>query len=103
MIDCSHDLSMVRQCRILGIARSTAYYTPAPISPEDVGRMRRIHERHLKFPFASSRMLCQDGHAVGRKRVQMLMKKMGIEVFYPKPNTRQPHAKHPISPYLLRL
>ncbi len=103
MIDRSHDLLMARQCRVLGIARSTAYYTPAPISPEDVGRMRRIHERHLKFPFASSQMLRQDGHAVGRKRVQMLMKKMGIEVLYPKPNTRQPHAKHPISPYPLGL
>ena len=94
---------MVRQCRILGIAGSTAYYTPKLISPEDVGLMRRIDALHLKFPFASSQMLCQDGHAVGRKRVQMLMKKMGIEVLYPKPNTRQPHAKHPISPYPLGL
>ncbi|MFZ2267323.1 MAG: IS3 family transposase [Azonexus sp.] len=106
MIDRSHDLSVVRQCRVLGIARSTAYYTPEPVSPEDLALMRRIDELHLDFPFAGSRMLRdllrQDGYAAGRKRVQTLMKKMGIEAIYRKPNTSQRHAKHPIYPYLLR-
>ena len=66
MIDRSHDLSVVRQCRVLGIARSTAYYTPEPVSPEDLALMHRIDELHLDFPFAGSRMLRdllrQDGY-----------------------------------------
>ena len=106
MIDRSHDLPVVRQCQVLGIARSTAYYTPEPVSPEDLALMCRIDELHLEFPFAGSRMLRdllrQDGYAAGRKRVQTLMKKMGIEAIYRKPNTSQRHAKHPIYPYLLR-
>lgn len=106
MIDRSHDLPVVRQCRVLGIARSTAYYTPEPVSPEDLALMRRIDELHLEFPFAGSRMLRDllrhDGHAIGRKRVQTLMNKMGVEAIYRKPNTSQRHAKHPIYPYLLR-
>jgi len=106
MIDRSHELPVIRQCRVLGIARSTAYYTPEPVSPEDLAQMRRIDELHLEYPFAGSRMLRdllrQDGHAVGRKRVQTLMKKMGIEALYRKPNTSQRHAAHPIYPYLLR-
>ena len=106
MIDRSHDLPVVRQCRVLGIARSTAYYTPEPVSPEDLALMRWIDELHLEFPFAGSRMLRDllrhDGHAIGRKRVQTLMNKMGVEAIYRKPNTSQRHAKHPIYPYLLR-
>ena len=106
MIDRSHDLPVVRQCRVLSIARWTAYYTPEPVSPEDLALMRRIDELHLEFLFACSRilrdLLRQDGHAVGRKRVQALMKEMGIEALYRKPNTSQRHAKHPICPYLLR-
>jgi putative transposase len=106
MIDRRHELPVVRQCRVLGIARSTAYYTPEPVSPEDLALMRRIDELHLEYPFAGSRMLRdllrQDGHAMGRKRVQTLMKKMGIEALYRKPDTSQRHAKHPIHPYLLR-
>lgn len=106
MIDRSHDLPVVRQCQVLGIARSTAYYTPEPVSPEDLALMRRIDELHLELPFAGSRMLRDllrhDDHTVGRKRVQTLMKKMGIEAIYRKPNTSQRHAKHAIYPYLLR-
>jgi putative transposase len=106
MIDRRHDLPVVRQCQVLGIARSTAYYPPEPISPEDLALMRRIDELHLEYPFAGSRMLRdllrQDGHAIGRKRVQTLMKKMGVEAIYRKPNTSQRHPKHPIYPYLLR-
>jgi putative transposase len=68
--------------------------------------MRRIDELHLEHPFAGSRMLRdllrQDGHDVGRKHVRTLMKKMGIEALYRKPNTSARHAAHPIYPYLLR-
>ena len=68
--------------------------------------MRRIDELHLDFPFAGARMLRdmlkREGHAVGRKHVGTLMKKMGIEALYRKPNLSRRHAKHPVYPYLLR-
>jgi putative transposase len=106
MIDRTHDLPVARQCRILELARSTAYYAPRPISPEDLALMRRIDELHLEYPFAGARMLRdmlrQEGQAVGRKHVGTLMKRMGIEALYRKPNTSRRHAAHPIYPYLLR-
>ena len=106
MIDRTHNLPVVRQCEILELARSTAYYTPKPTSPEDLALMRRMDELHLDFPFAGSRMLRDllrnEGRPVGRKRVRRLMRQMGIEALYRKPNTSRRHAAHPIYPYLLR-
>ncbi len=106
MIDRTHDLPVVRQCQILNLARSTAYYTPQPTSDGDLQLMRRIDELHLEYPFAGSRMLRdmlrREGQQIGRKRVRSLMKKMGIEALYRKPNTSQRHAAHPVYPYLLR-
>ena len=106
MIDRTHNLPVVRQCEILELARSTAYYTPKPTSAEDLALMRRIDELHLEYPFAGSRMLRDllrnEGQAVGRKRVRRLMRQMGIEALYRKPNTSRQHAAHPIYPYLLR-
>ena len=106
MIDRTHDLPVVRQCQILALARSTAYYTPKPASPEDLALMRRMDEMHLEFPFAGSRMLRDllrnEGQPVGRKRVRRLMRRMGIEALYRKPNTSRRHAAHPVYPYLLR-
>ena len=106
MIDRSHNLPVTRQCRILQLARSTAYYAPAPISAEGLALMRRIDELHLEHPFAGSRMLRdmlnREGHRIGRKHVRTLINKMGIEALYKKPNTSQRHAVHPIYPYLLR-
>jgi putative transposase len=106
MIDRTHDLPVTRQCQILKLARSTAYYTPQPVSDSDLKLMRRIDELHLEHPFAGSRMLRdmlrQEGQQIGRKRVRTLMKKMGIEALYRKPNTSQRHAAHPVYPYLLR-
>lgn len=106
MIDRTHNLPVVRQCEILELARSTAYYTPKPSSPEDLALMRRMDELHLDFPFAGSRMLRDllrnEGQPVGRKRVRRLMRQMGIEALYRKPNTSRRHAAHPIYPYLLR-
>jgi putative transposase len=106
MIDRTHDLPVARQCRILELARSTAYYAPRPTSLADLALMRRIDELHLEYPFAGSRMLRdmlrREGQAVGRKHVGTLMKKMGIEALYRKPNTSRRHAAHPIYPYLLR-
>ena len=105
MIDRTHKLPVVRQCEILELARSTAYYTPKPTSPEDLALMRRMDELHLDYPFAGSRMLRDllknEGRPVGRKRVRRLMRQMGIEALYRKPNTSRRHAAHPIYPYLL--
>jgi putative transposase len=106
MIDRTHDLPVTRQCQILKLARSTAYYTPQPVSDSDLQLMRRIDELHLEYPFAGSRMLRdmlrREGRQIGRKHVRTLMKKMDIEALYRKPNTSQRHAAHPIYPYLLR-
>ena len=106
MIDRTHELPVTRQCQILELARSTAYYEPVPISAEDLALMRRIDKLHMEHPFAGSRMLRdllkQEGHQVGRKHVRTLMNKMGIEALYRKPNTSKRHAAHPVYPYLLR-
>ena len=106
MIDRNHDLPVVRQCQILALARSTAYYTPKPTSTEDLALMRRMDELHLEFPFAGSRMLRDllrnEGQPVGRQRIRRLMRQMGIEALYRKPNTSRRHAAHPIYPYHLR-
>ena len=106
MIDRTHNLPVVRQCEILQLARSSAYYTPKPTSLEDLVLMRRIDALHLDYPFAGSRMLRDplrnEGCSVGRKRVRRLMQQMGIEALYRKPNTSRRHAAHPIYPYSLR-
>ena len=106
MIDRTHDLPVTRQCQILSLARSTAYYRPQEVSAEDLALMRRIDALHLEHPFAGSRMLRdmlkREGHRIGRKHVATLMKKMGIEALYKKPNTSRRHPAHPVYPYLLR-
>ena len=106
MIDRKHDLPVVWQCQILDLARSTAYYVPQQTSPEDLALMRRVDELHLEYPFAGARMLRdmlrREGHRIGRKHVGTLMKKMGIEALYRKPNLSKRHSAHPIYPYLLR-
>ena len=106
MIAPEHDLPIKQQAKVLGISRSTAYYEPRPISEEDLWLMRRIDELHLNYPFAGSRMLrgllWQQGLEVGRRHIKTLMKRMGIEAIYRKPNTSKPAPGHKIYPYLLR-
>jgi len=106
MIDRSHDLPVAKQCQILSLARSTAYYRPQEACEADLTMMRRIDALHLDYPFAGSRMLRdmlnREGFTVGRKHVTTLMKKMGIEALYKKPNTSRRHPAHPVYPYLLR-
>lgn len=106
MIDRTHEVSVKRQCQLLGIARSTAYYQPKPMSEENLKLMRRIDELHLDFPFAGTRMLRdllrREGHHVCRRRVRRLMRMMGIEALYRKPKTSKRHPSHPVYPYLLR-
>jgi putative transposase len=106
MIDPEHDLPIKQQAEVLDISRSTVYYEPRPISEEDLCLMRRIDELHLNYPFAGSRMLrgllWQQGLKVGRRHIKTLMKRMGIEATYRKPNTSKPVPGHRIYPYLLR-
>ena len=106
MIDRTHKLSITRQTEILNISRGSVYYLPKPVSEADLTLMRRIDELHLELPFAGSRMLRdllrQEGFKVGRKHVATLMRKMGIEALYRRPNTSRRHPEHPVYPYLLR-
>ena len=106
MIDRSHTLSLARQAEELGISRSSLYYDPPAVSAADLALMRRMDELHLEFPFAGSRMLrdllVAEGFTVGRLHVATLMKRMGIEALYRKPNTSKPAPGHQIYPYLLR-
>src|SRR5690606_27188437 len=99
-------LSIRRQCRLLGIARSGVYRPPRPANDNDLGLMRRIDELFTAWPFLGSRrmaaMLRAQGHAVNRKRMQRLMRKMGIAALGPKPRTTKPAPGHKIFPYLLR-
>ncbi len=105
MIERNHDLSISRQARALNISRGAVYYQPRPVSAEDLAIMRRIDELHLEYPFAGSRMLRdllnRAGVCVGRRHVTTLMKRMGIEAIYRRPNTSKPAPGHKIYPYLL--
>jgi putative transposase len=91
----------VRQCALLGLAHSTWYYRPAGESAENLALMRRIDEQYLRTPFYGSRKLAAV-LVVNRKRIQRLMRLMGIEAIYPKRRTTWPGAGHKIYPYLLR-
>ena len=105
-IDRNHTLPISRQARALGISRGSAYYLPRETSMVDLALMRRIDELHLDYPFAGSRMLqgllIAEGYHVGRLHVRTLMKKMGIEAIYRRPDTSKPAPGHTIYPYLLK-
>ena len=83
MIDRTHPLPVRRQCQLLKLARSTAYYQPTPVSETALALMRRIDELHLQYPFAGARMLRDllrhEGRAIGRRHVATLMRRMGLE------------------------
>lgn len=106
MIDRSHALPVTKQCQLLSLPRSTAYYQPKAVSGFDLKLMRRLDELHLEVPCAGSRMLRDllrlEGIKVGRRRVRRLMNLMGIQAIYRKPNTSRKHPAHPVYPYLLR-
>jgi putative transposase len=107
-------LPVTAQCRLLKVARSTlyyqpvpaGYYQPVPAGADELVVMRRIDELHLEYPFYGSRrmavVLRDDGWVVNRKRTQRLMRLMGLEAIYQKPNTSRPHPNHKVYPYLLR-
>ena len=107
LIDRDHaDLSIRRQCTLLGIARSGIYRPRSPANDNDLAVMRRIDELFTAWPFLGSRrmaaMLRAEGWSINRKRVQRLMRRMGIAALGPKPRTTKPAPGHKIFPYLLR-
>ena len=99
-------LSLLRQCKLLRLSRSSIYYKPRPIKPKDLELMRIIDEQYMKTPSYGSRsmtsFLQRLGFRVNRKRIQRLMRLMGLEAIYPKPKTSRPHPDHRVYPYLLR-
>ncbi len=107
LLDRDHaDLSLRRQCRLLGLARSGVYRRPRAANDNDLGLMRRIDELFTQFPFLGSRrlalMLSEQGLPINRKRMQRLMRQMGIAALGPKPRTTKPAPGHKVFPYLLR-
>lgn len=107
MIAPDHQVSITRQAELIDISRGTAYYVSrTTTSDADQALMLAIDKLHLELPFAGSRMLRdflnRQGHEIGRKHVATLMRKMGIEALYRKPNTSRKHPQHKVYPYLLR-
>jgi putative transposase len=99
-------LPVIRQCELLGVARAGVYRKPRPVSPVDLETMRRIDELYTKRPYYGSRRIAEtltrQGHKIGRDRVRRLMRLMGLEAIFRKPNLSQRHPQHKIYPYLLR-
>jgi putative transposase len=106
MIDRDHRLPVKRQAELLGISRGSVYYQPVAIPEAELALMRRIDRLHLDHPYAGSRMLRDflrlQGVEVGRRHVATLMRRMGIQALYRKPNTSRRHPAHPVFPYALR-
>jgi putative transposase len=97
---------VARQCELLHLPRSAVYRPPAAVKEADLVLMGLIDRLHLEKPFYGARkiavVLSRSGHKVGRKRVTRLMRLMGIETIYRKPNLSRRHPQHKIYPYLLR-
>jgi len=107
LIEPGHEsLSVVRQCELVGLARSSLYYQPRWVSGEDLLLMRLLDEQYTRTPFYGIRRMTAwlkgEGHEVNHKRVARLMETMGLEAIYPKPRTSQPSPEHRVYPYLLR-
>ena len=107
MIEAEHnELSVRRQCELLGLNRSSLYYQPAAETAANLALMRRMDEQYTKYPFYGSRRmtawLLQQGEEVNRKRVRRLMRVMGLEAIYAKPRLSVAGRGHRIYPYLLR-
>jgi putative transposase len=105
-LDWDHrELSVRRQCALLGVARSSVYRPPRPANDNDLMLMRRIDELFTAWPFLGSRrltVLLPAEYSINRKRVQRLMRRMGISALAPRPKTTKPAPGHKIFPYLLR-
>ena len=106
MVDCQHpSLSVVNQCKLLGISRSGLYYQPVGIPEEELTLMKLIDGQYLSTPFYGARRMAlwlrKQGYKVNRKRVQRLMRIMGLKTIYQRPGTSKPAPGHKIYPYLL--
>ena len=99
------EITIVRQCELLELCRSTVYYQSKPLSPADLRLMRRIDQLHLAHPFLGARKLAGllqgEDFQVGRRRVGSLMRRMGLETIYRKKRTSLPGKGHRTFPYLL--
>ncbi len=107
MIDRTHQhLSLVRQCTLLGVSRAWVYYRPVTPRTEGLELMALMDRQYLKTPFYGSRRmkawLLGEGYLVSRKRVRRLMRLMGLEAIYRRPNTSKPAPGHRVYPYLLK-
>jgi putative transposase len=107
LVDRGHsEISLRRQCELLGVNRSGLYYEPLGESQENLRLMRLLDEQYTRAPFYGSRKMVEwlgaRGFDVNRKRIARLMALMGIEAVYPKPRLSQPGEGHRIYPYLLR-
>ena len=107
LIEADHpELSVRRQCDLLGLSRSSLYYQGVPESAENLRLMRLLDEEYTAHPFLGSRRLTkwliERGEAVNRKRVQRLLRLMGLEAIYPKPKLSAAGRGHPIYPDVLR-
>ena len=107
MVDSNNPrISIVQQCKLLKVSRTSVYYRPKKVRTLDLEQMRLIDEQYLKTPNYGSRsmrtFLQRLGYKINRKRVQRLMRQMGLRAIYPKPKTSKKHPKHKVYPYLLR-
>ena len=107
MITPHETISIGRQCQLLGVSRSGFYYEPAEESALNLELMRVIDREYTARPFYGTRRMTHvlratTGHLVNHKRVERLMKIMGLEAIYPKPRTTVAAPGHKIYPYLLR-
>ena len=107
MIEPKHPrLPITRQCELLGVARASYYHQPEPESDENLRLMRVIDETYLAYPVFGSRQMARwlrrQGYPVNRKRVRRLMRLMGLEAIYRKPNLSRKHPSNPVFRYLLR-
>jgi putative transposase len=106
-VDRDHpEISVRRQCELLGVNRSGLYYESVGESEQNLLLMRLLDEQYTRTPFYGSRKmvewLANQGHGVNRKRVVRLMELLGLEAVYPKPKLSRPEERHRIYPYLLR-
>ncbi|MBZ0070787.1 MAG: IS3 family transposase [Gammaproteobacteria bacterium] len=106
MVDRTDPLPVSRQCALLDLPRSTFYHVPQPVTEEELELMALIDRCHLEHPYYGSRRirdwLEDEGRWVNRKRVQRLMRTMGLAALYPKRNLSLANQAHKVYPYLLR-
>lgn len=99
-------ISLVRQCDMIGLPRSSWYYQPVPVSAETLELLRVLDEQYTKTPFYGIRRMTawlhKEGYAVNHKRVSRLLRQLGLTAIYPQPRTSVAHPENRVYPYLLR-